>query len=220
MSKDSTAVKRIHISKKAIDNYKKQPVFDYTIKINNDNIITKALDWIKRQIKYLLYKFFTWLLGPKHGTELVKLIVRSLPYVAIIIFAYLIFRFLIGSELIVLNKNKKYKNTQVVNLNDEQIIHEANLNELINQALQSKDYRLAVRYHYLQILKQLINQKLIDWHPDKTNRDYIKDLSNKNIQPAFINLTHIYDYVWYGKYKPDENDFRDIENQFRKFKIT
>jgi len=219
MIPDSTGIEKIQIPQKAIDTYKKQQAFDYVVKPSQENIIIKALNWIKRQIKRLLIRFFTWLVGPKNAAQWVKIFVRSLPYIAIAVFTYLIFRFLIGANLIMLNKNMSYKTGQVINLNDEQIIKESNLDALIEAAIHKNDYRLAVRYYYLKLLKKLIDNQLIDWHPDKTNHDYINELQNTEIQATFKKLTYIYDYVWYGKYYPEKSDFSNIKEQFQNFNL-
>ena len=214
---DSRPIVKVEIPEKHLDKYRHDRAFDYVIKAKSENVFTKMLNWLKKEFYRLLIKFFSWLLGPKHAGNVVKLIVRALPYIAVLIFAYLIFRFLIGADLISLGQNKVMPKSKVLNLNDEQIIKEADLDSLINEAVNDKDYRLAIRYYYLKILKQLIDNQLIDWHPDKTNRDYVNELKAKNLKTLFKHLTLIYDYVWYGKFTPAEEDFISIKDDFNKF---
>ncbi len=216
---DQRSITKVEIPEKHLDKYRHDRAFDYVIKVKHENVFTKMLNWLKKEFSRLLIKFFSWLLGEKNAGNVVKFIVKSLPYIAVLIFAYLIFRFLIGADLISLGQTKTKLKAEVLNLNDEQIIKEADLDSLINEAVNGKDYRLAIRYYYLKILKQLIDNQLIDWHPDKTNRDYVNELKAKDLKTLFKHLTFIYDYVWYGKFTPAEKDFKDIKDDFNKFVV-
>ncbi len=216
---DKRSFERVIISEKRLEQYRKDKNFDYVAKGNEETVFTKAVKWLKQKIYNLLRKFFTWLLGAKKGMKLLKLFIKILPYIAVFIFAYLIFRFLIGVDLIELNKSKQIRKAKVVNLNDEEIIKEADLDGLIKEAINEKDYRLAIRYYYLKTLKKLLDKELIDWHPDKTNRDYVNELKINDLKNMFKHLTFIYDYVWYGKFTPAEEEFAEIKNDFNKFVI-
>ena len=217
VSADQRTITKVEIPEKHLDKYHQDKAFDYVIKAKPENVFTKMLNWLKKEFYRLLIKFFSWLLGPKHAGNVVNFIVKALPYIAVLIFAYLIFRFLIGADLISLGQNKVMPKSKVLNLNDEQIIKEADLDSLISEAVNDKDYRLAIRYYYLKILKQLIDNQLIDWHPDKTNRDYVNELKSKDLKHLFKHLTFIYDFVWYGKFTPAEEDFISIKDDFNKF---
>ena len=216
---DRTKLKKIEISKSAIEKYKKDQAFNYKEKQEEDNILIKALNWIKRKIKAFLFKILNAVFGKKNAGKWLSFVMESLPYFAVFLFAYLIFRFLIGSDLISLRKNKKFKKPQVINLEDEQIIKEADLDQLINDAIGQNDYRLAIRYFYLKSLKLLIDNNLIKWHADKTNHDYVNEIYNPMLRKVFNDLTGIYDYVWYGKYQPDKTGFDKIKQKFKEFNI-
>ena len=216
---DNRSVKRIEIPEKHLNKYRNNKAFDYVIKAKKDNAVIKAIKWIKQKIYNLFAKFFSWLFGEKKGMKLLKILIEALPYIAVLIFTYLIFRFLIGVDLIRLGRKKQVTKSKVINLNDEEIIKEADLDSLINEAVNEKDYRLAIRYYYLKTLKELMNHQLIEWHPDKTNRDYVNELKINKLKDIFKHLTFIYDYVWYGKFVPAEEDFVTIKNDFNKFVI-
>jgi len=217
---DNRSLQKVEIPVERLDRYKNDRAFNYVIKTNKSNFITQAIDWLKRQVYKILYKIFTWLFNEKYAAKWVKIIIKSLPYLAIVLFSYIIFRFLIGAGLISLKKNKLIVNPQVTDLNDEEIIKEADLDRLIKEAVTEKDFRLAIRYYYLKALKLLLDKDLISWHPDKTNRDYVNELKDRQLKPAFNNLTFIYDYVWYGKYTPSDKDFIEIKDKFQKFQVS
>ena len=124
---------------------------------------------------------------------------------------------MLGIDLIRMGKNKKMQLNQVDLSDDERIMQEEDLDQLIAQAIKDKDYRLAVRYHYLKVLKYLIENEYIDWHPEKTNRDYINDMRTHNLSAPFRNLTFIYDYIWYGNFSPNPKVFEEIQSDFKAF---
>ncbi len=216
---DQRVLNPVEISQKDLEAYRQNKDFDYTLQERSDNILVKMFNWIKRKVKAILYRFFSWILGVKKAGKFVHILMQSLPYLAVFIFVYLIYRFLIGTDLIASAKNKKHFDAQVYTSTDEQIIKEANLDQLIQQAIRKQNYRLAVRYYYLKLLKYLIDNQLIEWHPDKTNRDYVMALKGSELQPLFNRLTYIYEYVWYGKFKPDIQDFETMQHSFQKFSL-
>jgi len=216
---DTVHLQPVKLDKKNIRKYKKQKEFDYRLIKEETNIILRAWDWIKRKFTSILQKILDWIFGVKTGGKVLQYFLKALPYLAALLFVYLIFRFLIGIDLIRLKQNNK-KNLNKVYLSDEErIIQEEDLNKLIEEAVRNKQYRLAVRYYYLNMLKKLINKGLIQWHNEKTNRDYVREMANDQRAPYFKNLTFIYDYVWYGNYHPAENEFKEIENDFKSFNI-
>ena len=79
-------------------------------------------------------------------------------------------------------------------------IHTLDFGTRLQQAEATGNYRLAVRLGYLEVLKQLADQNLIRWQPDKTNHDYLYELPIGTLPPAFRELTRQFDYVWYGEH--------------------
>ncbi len=100
---------------------------------------------------------------------------------------------------------------------EEVITSESDLDLLIKQALQSGNYRLAVRYKYLQTLYRLAAKKMVELAADKTNYQYVRELANQNDQNDFAALTLNYEYVWYGEFEIDQNIYRRIDNSFSQF---
>ncbi len=86
--------------------------------------------------------------------------------------------------------------------------------KLIAQALEQKDYRGAVRYYYLFILKELSERELIDYEFDKTNADYLQELIATQLKQGFQRVTKLYDYIWYGNFSVTESDYRKAESTF------
>lgn len=96
-------------------------------------------------------------------------------------------------------------------------IHEIDFNEELEKAMQSGNYRLVVRLLYLKTLKQLTDQSLIDWQPEKTNQVYVSELVNEDYKLAFGKLTKQFEYIWYGEFFIDKNSFEPIQQSFQQF---
>lgn len=99
-------------------------------------------------------------------------------------------------------------------------IHKINFDELIEDAINKRDYRKAVRLHFLKLLKELTDKNLISWQIDKTNNDYSMELSNSKFSSKFKELALMYEYIWYGDFQLDEHNFKSSINKFKEFKIN
>ncbi|MEO8148399.1 MAG: DUF4129 domain-containing protein [Bacteroidia bacterium] len=99
----------------------------------------------------------------------------------------------------------------------EENIHELNLDELIALAAEKKNYRLAVRYLYLKILKQLNDSGNIEWKPGKTNRMYAVELNKSNLHRPFEYLTTQFEYVWYGEFEVNDHSYENVKIRFTEF---
>jgi hypothetical protein len=95
-------------------------------------------------------------------------------------------------------------------------IHEMEFSTLIEQTKASGDYRLAVRYYYLWLLKKLSFNEIIQWHTDKTNADYYYEIKDSALKREFEYLSYVYDYSWYGEFPLDRGAFDKAEKAFRK----
>lgn len=100
---------------------------------------------------------------------------------------------------------------------EEENIHEINFEDAISTAERNNDLRLAVRFHYLKLLKYLSDKGAILWKPNKTNHDYITEM---NGAPAFIQLTNEFEYVWYGEREVNEEEYEAVKNLFNQQQNT
>ena len=103
------------------------------------------------------------------------------------------------------------------NIAEELFTTESDFDLLIRQAAGSGNYRLAVRYQYLKALHKLAAKNLVVMAADKTNYQYVKEISNPLYRNEFAALTLSYEYVWYGEFAIAENIYRKIESGFTGF---
>lgn len=78
------------------------------------------------------------------------------------------------------------------------------------------DYRMAVRYHFLEILQQLKEQNHINYEPDKTNGRYVYELP-LNWRNDFSKLIFQYEYVWYGHFDINKEQYEQVRKGFHSF---
>ncbi|NBC07150.1 MAG: DUF4129 domain-containing protein [Bacteroidetes bacterium] len=96
----------------------------------------------------------------------------------------------------------------------EEDLHEAELGGYIAQAEREGNYRLAMRLHYLALLKAMSVGGLIRWQKDKTNRQYLNELSGHELQPPFSRLTRIFEHYWYGDHELQAEAYQQIAPEF------
>lgn len=114
-------------------------------------------------------------------------------------------------------KNKKIgKKVIAIDLQRiEENIHEANLDDFIQQAIGNQDFALAVRLYYLAILKELSLKNMIFWKKDKTNKDYLREMRPSTLFTPFRETTAIFERIWYGGSPIYAPDFQRLEPKFR-----
>ncbi|MES2515545.1 MAG: hypothetical protein V4580_15425 [Bacteroidota bacterium] len=106
------------------------------------------------------------------------------------------------------------------NFSDVEDIANVDFDEKILKAYQERDFRVAVRWLYLKQLFALNQKGTIIYQPYKTNIDYSLELTKMPYQKHFMELSRIYDYVWYGQYAISESDYQLFEANFKKFETS
>ena len=133
--------------------------------------------------------------------------------IAIGLFGYLVYRLFLSNSSF-LSRNRK--NVAA----DMAVVEEENANDpdsLLRNATRSGNYRLAIRYLYLQSLNRLSEKKFIEINSNKTNYEYVTEMRKHKFANEFASLTLQYEYVWYGEYPVDERLFEQIQSGFTQF---
>ncbi len=100
---------------------------------------------------------------------------------------------------------------------NEANIHFIDFDKMIAEAVGQGQYRRAVRLFYLRTLKQLSDREFIDWRPDKTNHDYLREWKRPDIEPGFRRLTTLFEYICYGDFGIDRDRFETTQRAFQDF---
>jgi hypothetical protein len=191
--------------KESINERYKGSDFNYDI---ND---TGGINLLQR----LLQSFFNWL-SDVFGINIDFVDYKTLE---IIIYAllgigalYLLIRFLIENPM---NRVFKTEEMSIDTFNySEENITEINFDQLINQAINQSNFRLATRFLYLKSLRILSKNNIIEWHFDKTNSDYLNEIKNTETQQLFKKVSYVYDYVWYGEFPVNQDQFEYNKQYF------
>lgn len=182
---------------------------------------TKPRESIWVRIKKFLTKVFDSIFGTWNPTGVNKYTVVVLKVLSVVIISFIVYFIL----RYVLSKNgrfwlsKKNENIQSPATGIEEDIHEINFPNKIASLESKGDYRSAVRFRFLLILKKLSDGNKIQWDVQKTNQDYIAELRETSIQRNFINLVRVFDYVWYGENMITREDYEVLKNKFEGFNI-
>lgn len=210
---DNSSIQPKSFDAKKIESYKNNDDFVYELKPREPTWIENAINWFKRVVKSILSYFFDDI-APAVGFLLHLL--RILPYVIAAIVLFLIIKFFVKVHVRSIIDGKSA--TPIVNLSeDEELIKDKDLPKLIDKAIADGNYRLAVRYYYLLILRKLSEKELISWQQEKTNEDYIKELTSSKLHSNFKDITYLYDYVWYGNFLINKEKFIQSEVQLQNF---
>jgi len=82
---------------------------------------------------------------------------------------------------------------------------------------QEGNFRGAIRKGYIALLCELGDRKLVRLAQHKTNRDYLRDISNKHpeLQGGVRNLTFMFENHWYGLASATEEEWGAFRENYR-----
>lgn len=129
---------------------------------------------------------------------------------------FILYRLFFAQGLFI-RKTTSLKKTDTDDNGDEELPATGDFDRLARQAAASGNYRLAVRYHYLQVLHKLAGKNLLELSVDKTNYQYVRELSGTAFRDEFAALTLHYEYVWYGEFNIQEPVYNRIAGAFTHF---
>ncbi len=200
---DSAKITPSKFDKDSISSYKEQREFQY------DEVGQQQLSWWD--------KFWMWfwnLIGSLIQGATSNLISRYIFIgLGIALILYIVIK-TIGAENIFRKKSKEtILPYDVITENIHEIDYEQELQRLVAE----RKFRLAVRLLYLRALKKLSDAEIIDWQPDKTNYNYLMEITKPELRNDFSRLTLQFDYIWYGDFPIDEVKFEPINQSFNQF---
>lgn len=125
-----------------------------------------------------------------------------------------------GAGLFSTKKDRKLNNYEDITAEN---IENTDINVLIKNAENSNNFRLAIRYYYLLVLKHLSLKNHIKFEDDKTNAEYLNEINDKPFNKKFAYTSYLYNYIWYGefplnadKYDKARHHFTTLLNQVKK----
>ncbi|TBV26055.1 DUF4129 domain-containing protein [Meridianimaribacter sp. CL38] len=187
----------------------------------NDYIYERTVEqsgwWtrFKQWLSDLFQKLFN-LSGDGQASSFTEVALKIFYVVVFLLVVYFIFRAIINKEgTWVFGKSSEKNIVPVTDI--ENNIHVADFKSLIEIAESEKNYRLAVRYYYLWLLRSLTNAQLIDYDVEKTDSDYLYELQSKDNRDQFSYTSYLYNYIWYGEFDVNTQQFDKAKHAFTTF---
>jgi hypothetical protein len=204
--KDSTHVEVRQFDQTKIEELKADPDMDYGRSPAGVSLWERFKRWIKRLLSQILNTVAStdWM-----NVVIVALVLAGAVYLIIWWF-----------------KSKDYKmfySDSVEKLNHgvlHEDIHALDFEKLISEALQRKEYRLAIRLLFLQALKLLADTEHIHWQPGKTNHDYVEELQSGKLKSGFNELSFYFEFAWYGNFSVNETLYQKVNSLFNNWKVN
>lgn len=136
------------------------------------------------------------------------------------IFAVLIVGGLVYLVYILSKSNNNFISEQesenIINQIEENLIA-SNLDDLINKAVQSGNYELAVKLNYFKVLKTLVVKELIKYRKDKSNKEYLYELFDTPQFREYKALNNAFDRLRFAKIALTESEYNRFSNQCSTF---
>ncbi|WP_196890025.1 DUF4129 domain-containing protein [Aureivirga sp. CE67] len=214
LNEDNSPIIQKNFTPKNIEKYRTNPDYNY----NQDFLLESSFEEFKRNLALKIRQFVFDSFEKDTAESIVKVlefIFRYLPYILLIVVLFFITKFFIKKGYFTLKSAPK--NRKVISFTEEEkIIKEADLPKLIQDAVKSGNYRLAIRYQYLFLLKILQDADKVIWAQQKTNEDYFKEISDTDLKNNFRIATDFYDHVWYGNFEISEVEYHSLIINFEK----
>jgi len=170
-------------------------------KTDNSSMLTS---WFRNMINmYFNNSFSHFLLNNLHYIILIIAIIFTLIKVGKLEFGSVSFK----------SRNNNFATVYT----DHEDVHKIDFDKAIQKALKQNNYRLAIRFHYLNILKQLSLSGIIEHSIHKTNMEYMYEIKEENIRSKFKEVAFIFDYIWYGETIIDKKDYLLLEPVLHEF---
>lgn len=134
---------------------------------------------------------------------------------AIAIVGYVLANMLSGQPLFgPRNRRVEGQLSEITLENIEDHLREAEIDSFIQEAIRRQDFALAIRLHYLSVIKALIEGEWIRWKRDKTNGAYLREMGGQPLFQPFQEVTTIFEQVWYGDRAVGRGEFDRLQAIF------
>jgi hypothetical protein len=140
-----------------------------------------------------------------------------------------LFYILIGAAILFLiikiiqniNSNAVIENTQsgkafTLSEVEDQIL-EVDLDKFLKEALDVRDFRMALRINFLIMIKTLSLKGKIAWKKEKTNWEYVSEIRDPLMSTKFKEIVLTFESIWYGEHPFNEEQFAKLQPSYETF---
>ncbi|MCC7521643.1 MAG: DUF4129 domain-containing protein [Flavobacteriaceae bacterium] len=189
--------------------------YDADLKEYKPSLWQRFKTWLGQKFQKLLSELFD-VEDPGKAIQVIEYILKIGGILLIIFVLYKIIKSFLNEEGNWIF-GRKSDQIDIIAHDLEQNLMQTDFDSLISEAIRNKQFRLAIRYYYLQSLKKLTQKNKIDWHYDKTNLDYEREIENAELKNKFRYISYLYNYCWYGEFDLNEQEFKTGEQTFHNF---
>lgn len=207
-------------------------IIDTSLVVNNWMYPADSLRKLQRQKEFAYIKNLDSLLKAKQDAYLknqkeIENVEREEPanifpfvrillwVIAIFAVVFIVYRLFLSERGLFTTPTRNRK----LSVEEDPVIDEAYLDQQLKDAIRKNNYRLAIRYLYLQTLSKMADKGWLQLSPDKTNYQYVQELNKSKYKNEFARITLHYEYAWYGDFKIGEEIFKPIHDAFEQFHL-
>lgn len=204
---DSVAVRDAQFNSTEITRLQANPEYDYDRSLHVENLWwDRLLKWVQQQLNELFgTKGGRWVFSHLHWAIIIAAVVLLLFYLRKRLFH--------GAFTPEAGRPR-----QVLEIHEDLAV--VDLDQLLGAAEREGNWRLALRYHYLKVLRRLMDDGSIRFKPESTDRDYQRQLRDPAQRSTFAELSFLFKWAWYGDAPMDEARYRSLAPAFTLFHTT
>lgn len=197
---DKSKVERLQFDSLVINDYLADSEFLYDRpQITTESLLERFRRWLRNWLRELF--------GDDENGDWTDKLFYAL---AVVIIAFVIARLMgLQPQLFV---RKRGQAPQEFIIGDENI-HAIEFEKAIAKAEAQGNFRYAIRLHYLQLLKVLADSGMIRWELQKTNTQYVAEMSQSPFSEDFAALTHSFAYTWYGHFEVTPTVYNEFKER-------
>ena len=166
------------------------------------------------RIKEWIYEWLRKLFGNEAG----RFVTNNLHYLIILLGIGMAIYFLSkgGLRKVFYGEARSLAEVAVV----DEDIRGMDLPAMIAEAEKQGDLRRAIRLHYLLVLRKLVDEGVLKWEPEFTDRNYIEQISNSAMRERFTHTARVFQWVWYGHAEVDQVRYDVLRKWFVEFELA
>lgn len=209
LNKDTSNIKPRHFTN--LKEKYSDDAFIYERTVENSGWWTRFKQWLSDKFKSLFN-----IKNAGQASRMTDLAIKIGGVLLFVLVIYFIFRAIINKEgTWVFGKSSDKSIIPITDI--EANIHETDFKKLIAEAETNSNYRLAIRYYYLWLLKNLSAAEIIHYDVEKTNNDYRNEIKTPKVKEDFAYTSYLYNYIWYGEFDVNSEEFNKAKHAFSTF---
>lgn len=187
--------------------YRSDPEYFY-----EREIIREPTPW--ERLKEWIYQWLRRLFGNEAG----RFVTDNIFYVIILLGIGIAIFFLSkgGLRKVFYGEPRSLAEVAVV----QEDIRGMDLSAMIAEAEQQGDLRRAIRLHYLLVLRKLVDEGVLRWGPEYTDRNYVDQIKDSAMRERFTHTARVFQWVWYGHAEMDQARYEELRSWFLEFELA